>query len=139
MSSPATLLARCRQLGVKVALFPDGSIKVSPPGVLPAELRAALKAHKDELVPLLLRYPSPASPDPPPSSEEAAPERRALLVYSPLLGFSLWLVRDRPAGRTLARQTLQPALLFEDVLVHLGTTPDEVRRALLPALIATME
>jgi hypothetical protein len=48
------IIARCRELGVTLAPGPSGTLRVAPPGRLPAELREELRRHKQEVLTLLL-------------------------------------------------------------------------------------
>ena len=47
------ILAQCATLGVTLAPGEAGTLRVSPPGVLSDELKAALKRHKSEVLKLL--------------------------------------------------------------------------------------
>jgi hypothetical protein len=47
------LLRQCAAWGVSLAPGEKGALRVSPPGVLPDELKAALKRHKPEVLKLL--------------------------------------------------------------------------------------
>jgi|SRR5712691_3378903 len=49
------VLSRCRDLGVILAPGPAGTLRVSPPGRLPAELRQELKRCKGEVLALLIQ------------------------------------------------------------------------------------
>lgn len=135
MNAAAFLLERCRQLGVTVALWPDGSLKVKPPGLLPADLREQLRRHKAELLSLLKQQQSSLIPDLPPGAAEAFPDWQGILVKSAVLGFSVWVVRDRGEGEDLARETGHPAVLLDDVLCCVGKSADEVVSTLFPVLI----
>lgn len=57
-----TLLTRCRDLGLTLALGPDGKLRISPRGVLPAELRENLKQYKAEVLALLVQQSSRPRP-----------------------------------------------------------------------------
>jgi hypothetical protein len=48
----AVLLDECHRRGIKVAYW-AGKLRVAPAGVLPPDLKAELKAHKEEVVVLL--------------------------------------------------------------------------------------
>jgi hypothetical protein len=52
------LLSQCAMLSVTLAAGDDGKLRVSPPGVLSAELRAQLQAHKGTLRRLLTAPPA---------------------------------------------------------------------------------
>jgi len=52
------LLSRCQALGVRVVAGDTGTLRVSPPGVLSAELREQLRTHKPDLVRLLTAPPA---------------------------------------------------------------------------------
>ncbi len=56
-----TLISRCRDLGVTLSPSSEGKLRVSPPGVLPEELRAQLRRCKTEVLALLIQ---PARPLP---------------------------------------------------------------------------
>jgi len=47
------LIFKCRGLGVTLAPGPEGKLRVSPPGVVPEDLREALRQHKGEILALL--------------------------------------------------------------------------------------
>ena len=49
---------QCSRLGVTLAAGDEGKLRVSPPGVLSAELRAQLHAHKETLRRLLTAPPA---------------------------------------------------------------------------------
>jgi hypothetical protein len=135
MTTPLALLKRCQELGITLALWPDGSIKVSPPGVLPEPLRLEIRNHRAEILPLLTRQQEPLMPNLPPAIAEVFPDWQGILVKSAFLKLSVWVVRNRPDGEALAKDTGHPALLLEDVLALTGKNPEEVRRTLLPLLI----
>lgn len=48
------LLRQCASLGVTLAPGDNGALRVSPPGMLPDELKAALKAHKAAILRVLM-------------------------------------------------------------------------------------
>jgi TubC N-terminal docking domain len=52
------ILAQCATLGVTLAPGDAGTLRVSPPGVLPDGLRAELQAHKTALLRLLSAPPA---------------------------------------------------------------------------------
>jgi hypothetical protein len=52
------ILVQCATLGVTLAPGDAGTLRVSPPGVLPEGLRAQLRAHKSALLQLLLAPPA---------------------------------------------------------------------------------
>jgi hypothetical protein len=52
------LLAQCEAHGVTLAPGQNGTIRVSPPGVLPDELRKALQEHKGSVLRLLSAPPA---------------------------------------------------------------------------------
>lgn len=47
------LLAQCEALGVTLAPGDNGALRITPPGVLSDDLKAALKAHKSDVLKLL--------------------------------------------------------------------------------------
>jgi hypothetical protein len=47
------LLNQCTTLGVTLALGERGTLRVSPPGVLPSQIKEDLKAHKADILKLL--------------------------------------------------------------------------------------
>ncbi len=59
------LLSQCARLGVTLAPGDEGTLRVSPPGILSPELRGQLKAHKPALLPLLTAPPADALSDDP--------------------------------------------------------------------------
>jgi hypothetical protein len=59
------VLAQCQGLGVTLVLGEHGSLRVSPPGVLPSQIKEALKAHKADVLKLLTAPPSDAMSDDP--------------------------------------------------------------------------
>jgi len=59
------ILTQCTVLGLTLAAGDDGNIRVSPPGVLPAELRAQLQASKETLRRLLKAPPADVLHDEP--------------------------------------------------------------------------
>jgi hypothetical protein len=54
----ADLLAQCDAHGVTLAPGQNGTIRVSPPGVLPDQLRRALQEHKGSVLRLLSAPPA---------------------------------------------------------------------------------
>ena len=57
------VLSRCREVGVILAVSPDGKLRATPPGKLPEELRAELRRRKAEILALLQQQESSVSPD----------------------------------------------------------------------------
>ena len=47
------ILEQCQGLGVTLALGEHGALRVSPPGVLPSQIKEDLKAHKVDILKLL--------------------------------------------------------------------------------------
>ena len=70
-----------------------------------------------------------------PDALQAFPDWQGLLIKSAVLDMSVWVVRNRQDGASLARETGQPALLLDDVLRQKGRTAEEARAAVLPVLI----
>jgi hypothetical protein len=64
MSVP-DLLAECEAHGVTLAPGQNGTIRVSPPGVLPDKLRKALQEHKGSVLQLLSAPPADVMGDEP--------------------------------------------------------------------------
>lgn len=52
-----TLLSRCRDLGVIVALSPEGKLRATPPGKLPEDLKAQIRQHKAAVLAALCATP----------------------------------------------------------------------------------
>jgi TubC N-terminal docking domain len=59
------LLSQCATLGVTLTPGDEGTLRVSPPGILTTELRVQLKAHKTALLQLLTAPPADALIDDP--------------------------------------------------------------------------
>jgi hypothetical protein len=59
------LLSQCAKLGVTLTPGDEGTLRVSPPGILSTELRGQLKAHKAALLPLLTAPPADLLSDDP--------------------------------------------------------------------------
>jgi hypothetical protein len=59
------LLVACERLGVILATGEQGTLRANPPGVLPEDLRAQLRAHKQELWQLLTAPPADVLSDEP--------------------------------------------------------------------------
>lgn len=54
------VLSRCRDLGVVLAVSPEGKLRATPPGKLPEKLREELRRCKGEILTVLTRpEPSP--------------------------------------------------------------------------------
>ena len=53
------VLSQCRDLGVILAVSPDGKLRATPPGKLPEALREELKRRKAEVLALLTQQPTP--------------------------------------------------------------------------------
>jgi hypothetical protein len=56
--SVTTVLAQCQALGVTLAPGEHGALRVSPPGMLPEELRSQLQTHKASVLQLLTAPPA---------------------------------------------------------------------------------
>lgn len=52
------LLRQCASLGVSLAPGDNGALRVSPPGMLPDDLKAALRIHKPAVLKLLTAPPA---------------------------------------------------------------------------------
>jgi hypothetical protein len=59
------ILAQCQDLGVILTLGAHGALRVSPPGVLPSQIKEDLKAHKAHILKLLSAPPADALSDDP--------------------------------------------------------------------------
>jgi hypothetical protein len=57
------VLTRCTALGVTLAAGDEGKLRVSPPGVLPEELRGQHQMHKAALLRLLTAPPADVMED----------------------------------------------------------------------------
>ncbi len=67
----------------------------------------------------------------PQSALDAFPDWSALLVKSAVLGMTVWIVRDKYEGESLAKETGYPALVLDDVLRQVS----RARESLFPCLI----
>lgn len=98
-------LARCHALGVILTPGEGETLLVSPPGVLPDDLKALLKQHKTEVRRLLtasiqeaavldqeLILPSVTASKPHVIQETAPPV--AVKIWSPILNTAVWVVAD---------------------------------------------
>jgi hypothetical protein len=83
----AVLLDECLKRGVKIA-HADGKLRVSPPGVLPTDLKEALREHKKEVV-SLLQSKRPFLPRPLGQEDALDPWE----VWTPLFD---WLIEHHP-------------------------------------------
>jgi hypothetical protein len=90
------LLARCEALGVTLAPGTNGTLRVSPPGVLPDELRTALIVHKPEiLVHLTSHGDDGVFGDAEGNAVDAVqPPAVAVRVWSDMLQEAVWVVAD---------------------------------------------
>jgi hypothetical protein len=52
------ILAQCQGLGVTLALGEHGTLRVSPPGRLPSQIKEELKAHKEDILKLVVAPPA---------------------------------------------------------------------------------
>jgi hypothetical protein len=136
------VITRCRDLGVTLAVSPEGKLRATPPGKLPEALREELKQHKGEVLALLAQQEPPQTlyqevcqATPPPAALEVFPEWRGLLVKSKVLDLTVWVVRSRQEGEALAKETGHAAVLLDDILKQKGRTPAEARASILPVLI----
>jgi hypothetical protein len=98
MNEARALLQRCRELGVTLTPLPEGKLKLHPPNVIPADLRDALRRHKQELLTLLRADPPPSWPCPhcgnPAEVEAVAPSREGIyrLTFLYCQQCSVWAV-----------------------------------------------
>jgi hypothetical protein len=90
------LLARCEALGVTLALGTNGTLRVSPSGVLPDELRTALTVHKPEILVHLARHGDDgACGDAEGNTVDAVqPSVVAVRVWSDMLQEVVWVVDE---------------------------------------------
>jgi len=134
-SDAQALIRHCQEIGVSLVPTPEGKLKVCPVGAPSEELKDELRQHKEEIIALLNREPTPSVCSSLSLATEVFPEWRGLLIRSAHLGLSVWVVRNRQDGQDLARETGHSALLLDDVLAQVGKNPTEVRKALLPIMI----
>jgi hypothetical protein len=98
-------LARCHALGVILTPGEGETLLVSPPGVLPDDLKALLKRHKTEVLRLLATSTQEAAArdqelilplateSKPQTIQETAPPV-AVKIWSPILDTTVWVVAD---------------------------------------------
>jgi hypothetical protein len=87
------LLKRCHELGVIVALSPEGKLRATPPGRLPEDLKAQIRQHKAEVLAVLRSWPCPHCGQP--AEIEAVEPRRddgVLLTYWHCEACQVWAV-----------------------------------------------
>jgi hypothetical protein len=142
VSAPA-LLEEARRRGVELRLEGGRLRYRAPAGALTAELREALRAHREELLELLRETGPPHShTDLLAQAEllEARHQLGAVLLSSRLLDRELWVVLRPRMLETLeaeedGRSSPRPVLRVEDVL-RVSEMPPEDRLPLLRTLAA---
>jgi TubC N-terminal docking domain len=90
------LLAQCELLGVTLAPGTNGTLRVSPPGVLPDELRTALIVHKPELLVHLAshRHDGSCGDTNANAVDSVQWPAVAVRVWSDMLQEAIWIVAD---------------------------------------------
>jgi len=66
-----------------------------------------------------------------PAVLEVFPEWQGILIESPTLEKTVWIVRDHQNGRRLSQETGQPFILLDEILIQEGQTPKEALESLV--------
>src|SRR5687768_12708693 len=105
MIAAQALIHHCQEIGVSLIPTPEGKLKVRPAKALSEELKDELRQHKEEIITLLNRKPTPSVCDPLCIATAVFPEWQGLLIPSARLNMSVWVVRNRQDGEALAKET----------------------------------
>jgi hypothetical protein len=108
MSHVERLLRQCRALGITLMPGEDGSLFVTPPGLLSDDLRATLKAYKAEILRRLAEAPHPI----------------AVKVWSDVLNDAIWAIADELPQHE--RPTDAPVYTHGEITILTGISPEEL-------------